>query len=391
MKFTVGTNWQDDLIPSVKKDSVKELYGKLAVDFVGGGRPTFMCANPSKRQVRSHIRQAHQNGLKFNYLLSAICMGNKEFTTFGQKKIHQLLDWIVSMDVDSVTVSTPYLLQLIKKQYPGFKVYVSIFALINTIERAKYWEDIGADRITLEEFTLNRDFKLLRQIRKSLSCELQLIANTGCLYNCPFCLFHGNMISHSTQSRDVCGGFLLDHCILSCKYLRILDPVNFIRSDWIRPEDVHFYEDAGIDFIKLTERTKSTRDIALIVNAYDKREYNGNLLDLLPALSKDSFFSGRRKFWRGLKYLFYPLPKNLSFLRKVATLDSKLYVYIDNTKLNGFIEHFMEKDCRYMSCKECGYCHKIAKDVVRIEPEYRQKAIAKYKDILDDLITSRIF
>ena len=27
MKFSVPTNWQDDLIPEIRKDSVEELYG----------------------------------------------------------------------------------------------------------------------------------------------------------------------------------------------------------------------------------------------------------------------------------------------------------------------------------------------------------------------------
>ncbi len=386
MKFSVGTNWQKDLIPKIKKDSVKELYGKLASDFVGGGRPASISAHPSKKEVRSHIKQAHQNGMRFNYLLNTLCLGNKELTVPGQRKIHKLLDWIVSMDVDSVTVAIPYLLQLIKKQYPQLKVSVSGFANVNTIERAKHWEDLGADLITLDEFTLNRDFRLLRQIRKSLSCELQLIANTGCLYNCPFCLYHAVAISHSSQSGDISGGFLLDHCVVNCKYLRMLEPVNFIRADWIRPEDIHFYEEVGIDSLKLIDRTRPTEAIALVVEAYDKRGYNGNLMDLLPALSRDSFFSGGRRIWRGLKYLFLPFPKNPSFLHKLATLDAKLYVYIDNSALNGFIEHFLEKDCRSLSCKDCGYCYEVARQVVKIEPNYQQEVIAKYKAALDALL-----
>jgi collagenase-like PrtC family protease len=330
LRFTVGTNWQDDLIPKIKRDSVKELYGKLASDFVGGGRPSYISANPSEEEVRSHIKQAHQNGMEFNYLLSAACLGNKEFTATGQKKIRQLLDWIVSMEVDSVTVAIPYLLQLIKKQYSQLKVCVSSFANVNTIERAKYWEDLGADRITLDEFTLNRDFRLLRQIRNNLSCELQLIANNGCLYNCPFVPYHGITISHSSQSEDNSGGFLLDYCVLSCKYIRIANPVNFIRADWIRPEDIHFYEDIGIDSLKLVDRTRPTAAIALAVEAYDKREYNGNLMDLLPALSRDSFFSGSRKIWRGLKYFLHSLSLSPFLLCSLAKLDSKLNVYIDN-------------------------------------------------------------
>lgn len=359
MKFTVGTNWQDDLIPRVKRDSVRELYGKLASDFVGGGRPAYISANPSKEKVRSHIRQAHQNGMEFNYLLSAACLGNKEFTIPGRKKIRQLLDWIVSMDVDSVTVAIPYLLQLIKKQYPQLKVCISSFANVNTIQRARYWQDLGADLITLDEFTLNRDFQLLRQIRNSVSCELQLIANNGCLYNCPFVDYHYTSLSHSSQSKDASGGFLIDYCVFNCKYLRIVNPVNFIRADWIRPEDIHFYEDVGIDSLKLVDRTRPTETIALVVESYDKREYNGNLLDLLFINYSDSY----------------------------STISANSPVYIDNRKLDGFIEHLIKNDCHLKICCECGYCQEVAKQAVKVDSNYQKKTVEEYKNILDNLIT----
>ena len=353
MKFTVGTNWQDDLISKIKKDSVKEVYGKLAWDFVGGGRPAYISADPSKEKVCSYIKQAHQNGMEFNYLLSAVCLGNKEFTTFGQKKIHQLLDWVVSIGVDSVTVSIPYLLQLIKKQYPQLKVHISSFANVNTIERAKYWEDLGAARITLDEFTLNRDFKLLRKIRNSLGCELQLIANNGCLYNCPFVDYHYTSLSHNSQLQPT-----FDFCVLNCKYLRITNPVNFIRAGWIRPEDICFYEDIGIDSMILATEDISTEKILLIVDAYSKRQYVGNLMDLL-------FIN----YCYGFKDIAQQAP-----------------VYIDNQALDGFIEHFIKNDCHLMACHECGYCQEITKQVVKVDPNYREKITDEYKVILDSLI-----
>ncbi len=350
MKLLIPTNWQDDLIPKIKKDSVKELYGKLASDFIGGGRPAYLCANPSKEEVRSHIKKTHQNGMEFNYLLNATCLGNREFTTPGQKKICQLLDWIVGMEVDSVTVATPYLLQLIKKRYPQLKAYVSSFPNINTIERARYWEDLGADRINLDEFILNRDFRVLRQIRKNVSCELQLIANNGCLYNCPFTDYHSTSLSHALVLNPS-SNFLLDYCALSCRYLRLTNPVNFIRANWIRPEDVHFYEDVGIDSLKLVTNNMSTEKILLIVNTYLKKHYDGNLMDLLLINYSDN----------------YPHESN------------DIPVYIDNRALDGFIDYFMKNDCRITACHECGYCQELTKQAVRVDSNYQKKIIEEYE------------
>ena len=53
-------------------------------------------------------------------------------------------------------------------------------------------------------------------------------------------------------------------------------------------------------------------------------------------------------------------------------------VYIDNTKLEGFIDYFLETDCRGKSCDECGYCMRMAEKAVRIGPAYSEKAIGEY-------------
>ncbi|MFH1563785.1 MAG: hypothetical protein ABIF11_10290, partial [Nitrospirota bacterium] len=181
------------------------------------------------------------------------------------------------------------------------------------------------------------------------------------------------------------GGFLLDYCVINCKYMRIANPINFIRAGWIRPEDVHFYEEVGIDSLKIVDRTRPTDAIALVVESYDKREYNGNLMDLFPSLSRDSFFAGGNKIWRGFKYFFRPFYMNLFSIYKFARLDPKLHVYIDNCALNGFIEHFLKINCRSLSCKNCGYCEKVTREVVRIEPNYQRETLAKYKDALNAL------
>lgn len=389
MKISVPTNWQEDLIPQVKRDNVVELYGKLDRDFVGGGRPSFVLPHVNKSQAKRHIQEAHRNGLKFNYLLNALCLDNKEFTRFGQKSLHRLLDWLANCEVDSLTVSIPYLLQLIKKQYPKFRVYVSILANVNTPQRAKYWEDLGADGITLKN-DLTRDFKSLESIRKRIKCGLQLIGNNGCLYHCPFWLYHSLLFSHASQVGHYCQGFMVEYCLINCRYLRLLEPMNFIRADWIRPEDISIYEQIGIDKIKLIDRTAPTEKIALIAKAYANGYYNGNLADLLPCISQDRM-AQRPTLFRILRYMFRPFSINLFKFYKMQLDMSALEVNIDNQKLDGFIQHFIRENCNGKTCLDCGYCRTVAQNVVEIEPEYRSKMLARYKDIIEDFASSTIF
>ena len=202
MKLSVPFNGQDNLIPELKKyPEVVEVYGKLTSDFIGGGKNSFQIPFISKRKFADNVKQAHRHGLEFNYLLNSSCLDNLEWTMSGQTKIMQLVSWLVGLDIDAVTVATPYLLELVKQRFPELKIYVSDLAYINSIERAKYWEALGADRITLFNVDVNRNFSLLKNIRKNVKCELKLILNANCLYRCPFLKF----LECSIKQNGSCG------------------------------------------------------------------------------------------------------------------------------------------------------------------------------------------
>ncbi|MDD4895122.1 MAG: U32 family peptidase, partial [Candidatus Omnitrophica bacterium] len=205
MKFSVPHNWQSDLLPRMNTAGVEQVYAKLARDFVGGGRASYMLPHVTKSKAAKRISQARQRGISFNYLLNSNCLGNREWTAKGQRSLVALLDWLIDIGVDSVTVSIPYLLELIKRRYPKLKVGVSTQAGVDTIKRAKYWEGLGADRITLAEISVNRNFPLLRLIRSAVKCELQLIANLDCLSSCPFWAYHAALNSHGSQDNHSSG------------------------------------------------------------------------------------------------------------------------------------------------------------------------------------------
>ena len=231
---------------------------------------------------------------------------------------------------------------------------------------------------------------MLKKIRENVKCQLQLIANNGCLYNCPFYNYHSVLTSHSSQSGHSLRGFVIDYCALSCTYLKLSNPTELIRADWIRPEDLHYYKDIGIDRIKLADRGMPTERISIIVEAYSKGYYNGNLLDLLAGFSKKGFLE-KPEILRGLKYFLRPFSANVFRLLKTKDLHSCIGVYIDNRALDGFIEHFLKQSCRLISCQDCGYCGDIARQVVKIDQENYEKALMKYRDVLDDLISGGIF
>lgn len=394
MKFSIPTIWQDDLIKKVNKEKVAEFYGKLDSDFVGGGRCSFLLPHINRCQAREHIQQIHKSNIKFNYLLNAVCLGNLELTIAGQDKLHRLLQWLSDIKVDSVTVGIPYLLQLIKRNFPQLKVHISSFAGIDSVEIVKRWEDLGADTITLDPITINREFQLLAQIRKATRCNLQLIANNACMYSCPFWQYHATSVSHASRVHERLGGFTIDYCILSCKLKRLSEPMEFIRAGWIRPEDIGYYEDVGIDSLKFVDRTRDMDTILLITNAYTKGYYEGNLINLLPNLSSNNtFFNKNRitRFFRSIKYFFRPSLVNIFRLKKLSKLNSALNVYIDNRALDGFLAQFLKESCRNKSCDSCNYCREVAKRTVKIEPAYQKDTVIQFKEILEDIVSGSLF
>lgn len=384
------TNFDDALIAEFKAMGIRETYGKLAIDALGGGRFASGLPNISRKRLAKHVKKLDDSGIDFNYILNSPCYSAQEFTRSGRKAIRGLLDWLVSNGVKKVTVTIPYILQIIKDAYPGLKVSVSTYAQVDSYQKARYWQEIGADEITLLDTCLNRNFKLLKIIRGGIKVKLRLIGNTSCLPHCHLFQYHALLSAHGSQTAySNKAGFAVDYCAIYCKYLRLANPVNFIYSQWIRPEDLGIYEEAGIDAIKLIDRRCSTATLINITRSYHKRRYDGNLLDLLPAFQGKSPKNPGNLLLK-IKYYFHPFESNIF---KVMELDKQmkgLDIYIDNAKLNGFIAGLRDKDCNYSSCPECGYCNKVALEVIHCDSGYLERTAGIYKRILENIIKGKI-
>jgi collagenase-like PrtC family protease len=390
MRLSIPHNWQGDLVESIDLTSVDGFYGKLDLDILGGGRSSNVCPHVTRGAFKKEIKKIHNKGLKFTYLLNATCLDNKELSYAMTRRLSKLLDWLADSGVDSITVSLPYIFGFIKKKYPDFKIYVSTMAEVESPDKARVWEDLGADTITLYEVTVNRNFELIRRIRDAVKCKLQLIANNGCLYGCPYTIYHSLLCSHSSQSGHILGNFAIDFYRIMCSYKRVLDPVNFIRADWIRPEDISLYEDLGIDSLKLVNRGMNTASLRKIVSAYTKGSYDGNLFDLMPTPSKNIVFS-RPSIIYLLRYFFHPRLVNLFKLKDMKGIFQESGVYIDNRKLDNFLVSLQNKNCDKKLCNDCNYCREVAADAVKIDHRIVNETKAKLEKFIDELVSGSLF
>ena len=396
MRFSLAANYDPALIPEISRYPVSEIYGKFPADGINSGRPRYMATPLSRKQLRHYIQVLDSHGIAFNYLLNGSCMGNREWTKAWQKKIMKLLDTLGEMGVKRLTISTPFLLELVKKRFPEFKVRVGIYAQVDTPRRALYWEDLGADCITLESFSINRNFKRLSDIRAAVDCELQLIANHVCLPNCPMQVYHQNGFAHASDKLDV---LYIDYCILRCSRTRLADPSLFIKSCWIRPEDLHVYEEMGYTNFKLLERGIPSSNLLKRVVQYSTRSSGDNLAELLLSYGFKKAHK-KERFW-ALRHFFKPWqinPRKLMPLYELARLQGMLLpkqenpVTIDSRKIPvDFIEGFRDKDCASLDCSECGYCEDIAKAAVSVSPEFREQSLKRFAEIEETMASGDLW
>jgi collagenase-like PrtC family protease len=371
MRLLAPTNWDTELLPPLNQIKADiQIFGVLPTSMMGSGMSGPDIPQMTTKQAEDYIKLAHSSGLTFNYLLNAPCMNNMEWHEDTHRALLQHVEWLSDAGVDSVTVAIPYLLELIKSQFPRLKVEVSTIAHVNSVARAKFFESLGADAIILDS-NVNRDFRLLSAIRDAVRCELGVLTNSTCLYQCPYEYYHNSTVGHATQNHNPLNGFYVDYCVLHCASSRLSDTSQLIKARWIRPEDIHLYEEIGIDFFKIGGRAMPTEWIVNATAAYSSRRYRGNLYDILVALTPKVTWAAQP----GMQMTSPGQPPR---------------IYIDNQGLEGFIDFFKKQDC-LSGCSSCDYCQRIADKVVQLDPDEARDYVSTLSRLLEDLTKSRIF
>ncbi len=134
--------------------------------------------------------------------------------------------------------------------------------------------------------SLNRDPETLDTMVGSIKAiypnmKIELLANEGCLHHCPFKPAHDAQIAlsntgvvkentHAINQAAGCHGYFHQH------------PEKFLKSPFIRPEDVLHYKGVA-DTLKICGRTLGTRFLTRCIAAYCQKNYDGNLMDLMDA------------------------------------------------------------------------------------------------------------
>lgn len=275
--------------------------------------------------LEKDLHRFSQNNIALNLLLNAECYGKYAQSRVFFNKIGDTVDYLVlHYNLKSVTTTSPLIAKFLKQNFSDIDVRASVNMGIGTTEGlnyiAEYFDSFYAKR------ECNRDFKQLKKLRSwcdNNGKKLFGLANSGCLNYCSAHTFHDNLVAHENEIAEMDNAYQFEgQCRTFLKDIGNREKWLSI-SNFIRPEDIHLYEDF-YDGLKLASRVNKIPEN--ILKAYIKENYNGNLSELMEPDHSALFFPSvvdNKK-----------IPKD--FAVKTATCDK--------------------------NCDACGYCKKVLSD-----------------------------
>ena len=376
MRISLACNWKLDLLTLIENDNhlmktINDFYGASDMSFTGSGRPFFLMAKRDKPEIEKFINKVHDLNFKFTWLWNGECLGYYKFNSKEQTKALYELDWLDDMGVEYLTVTDPYLAQFAKTHHPKLKLKVSVIAEVNSLTRALEWEEIiGTDGVLTLSIMLNRNFPLLKKIRKMVKCDIELLTNDCCLNECPFRFFHYTECSHASQTHDCLEGYYNDWATIACQNQKCFNQEQIVMSKWIQPADLDKYIDIGIDYFKISGSRYGTRWLFNALKAYSYKNSDGNLGKIFNGYSfeSDPLILAGNQFneFSARQVKMGTDSDNQSLLLSVPEFDAVL----DGNKLTTFIENMPYRGAR---CVEtcgitCFYCYSLTK-IAYSQPE----------------------
>ena len=281
------------------------------------------------RALRADLERLRAAGVRLDLLLNANCYGSQAMSVALEDHVRDILGKLDHCGLlpETVTAASPFIARTVKKYFPGIELRASVNMRLTTIQAMAYLAPL------FDSYYIGRDVQrnLATVERFSRWChdngkKLCILANSGCLRNCPWQTYHDNLIAHSdaAMKAENVKGWNPHLC-----WTLYRDRKNFaeiLKATWVRPEDLHHYEGL-VDVVKLATRQHANPD--MVISAYERGAFEGNLLDL---------------FEPGFSPAFFPN-------------------FIDNAAFpSGWFER--TSACA-RECAECGYCENTLRQVMK--------------------------
>ena len=220
-------------------------------------------------------------GVRLDLLLNANCYGAEAMGAGLESHVIDILATLIGWGTkpDVVTAASPFVARTVKRVFPEIEVRASVNMWLATVQAMAYlapWFDsfyAGRD--------VQRNLDTVRRMADWCHAHgkrIGILANSGCLRNCPWQTYHDNLIAHSDAALKLPAARDFNPHLCWTLYREPRNLPEILKATWIRPEDLHRYEGL-VDFVKLATRQHASP--RLVIEAYARGEYHGNLLDLL--------------------------------------------------------------------------------------------------------------
>jgi len=301
MKYSVGyelidnnTTFYDLCKPWL--DSITEIFFPWVYHPSGRealGEKNFILDHTATERLIYDLKRFKEAGKKLDLLFNSNCYGADAVSLRLEGEVYSIIEYIANKvgNVDTVTTTSPVIAYIVKNKYPDIKIRASINMRIGTITGMRYLMDIFDEYLVQRE--CNRDIEHLKKLKywaDTNGKKLYILVNSGCLPYCSAQNFHDNITAHKwdINNRHRIKAFTgkEGRTVNICwNYLKAQDNlIDLMRASWIRPEDIGNYEGL-FDTVKIATRMQPAPE--LVIEAYVKGVWNGNLADLLePRFSK---------------------------------------------------------------------------------------------------------
>ena len=276
---------------------------------------------PERRELLlEDLRWCRSNGVELDTIFNANCYGDVALSTELADHVTEKLGEMdrAGLLPEHLTTTSPFVMTVVRKRFPSVKLRLSVNMYIESTQSLSYMEELYDSFYA----SIDNHRRLDYVRRKSGWAEahgkaLCLYANSGCLRDCPFRTFHNNLHGHDRMKQSAAGetfGFSTFRCRTNYERGRYAD---FLRANWLRPEDLPLYEPYAA-VVKLA--TRRHPDPGAVIRAYARQSYDGDLAAIV-----DPFFK-------------FPAP-------------------VDNAKLGASPLWPLVRDCPDAhDCRRCGRC-----------------------------------
>lgn len=286
LKLSVGYQYSEKIpfssIVDQYADSIEEVYFSWVDHASGrsmiGGYDGYFDYGLQNILIEE-LKSIKKKKIKLDLLLNANCYGEDAISEVLRGRIFSVIEFLRDQGLapDVITTTSPAIAYMVKGQYSSIELKASVNMRISTVKGMQYVSHLFDSYCVAKECNRNMEqLKIMREWAIKNNKKITILVNSGCMRDCSGQMFHDNMVAHEAgiaKQKNI--EFLPYMC---WNYLK--DKKNFVsvlQNTWIRPEDIEQYEGL-VDTLKLATRAHQLP--GMVIGAYARRKYYGNLLDL---------------------------------------------------------------------------------------------------------------